>query len=512
MYKEIVVNDTPGETRIAILEDHKLVELMVEAEDGDRIVGDIYKGRVGAVLPGMQAAFVDIGTEKSAFLHVSDMRDVTESDDVLVGMDGLEVEEGRRLASPNAPIQDLLKKGQEVIVQVTKEPISTKGPRVTTQISMPGRFLVLVPFSGSVGVSRKIEASEERDRLKGIAREIRPRWGGIIVRTVAEGMSKRQLKRDVKYLARQWTKIHASADKKKAPALVHREMGLTAGLVRDVFTTDVERLIIDSRRGYREIMGYLRTVAPELRSRVEYYKDNVPIFDAYDIEGEISKSLRRKVYFKKGGYVVIDHTEALISIDVNTGRYTGKKNQEETILRTNLEAAREIGRQLRLRDIGGIIVIDFIDMATEANRDKVVQELKRVLARDRARSKVFPIGELGLVRMTRQRVRPTLLHRYTDPCPCCEGTGKVLSLDSIQLMIERAVRRVASSHRDRKLELVVSPEVAVHLLTERETHLKRLRRETRRNIEVTDDESLEREEFRILSAKSGAELASEIKD
>ncbi|MCD4690506.1 Rne/Rng family ribonuclease [bacterium] len=512
MYKEIVVNDTPGETRIAILEEHKLVEVMVDTGDGDRIVGDIYKGRVGAVLPGMQAAFIDIGTEKSAFLHVSDMRDVTEGDDVLVGMDGLEVEEGRRLETATAPIQDLLKKGQEIIVQVTKEPISTKGPRVTTQISMPGRFLVLVPFSGSVGVSRKIEISAERDRLKEIAREIRPRWGGIIVRTVAEGMSKRQLKRDVKYLAKQWTKIHATADTKKAPALVHREMGLTAGLVRDVFSTDVDRFIIDSRSGYREIMGYLRTVAPELRARVEYYKDSVPVFDAYDIEGEIDKSLRRKVYFKKGGYIVIDYTEALISVDVNTGRYTGKKNQEETILRTNLEAAREIGRQLRLRDVGGIIVIDFIDMASEGNREKVVQELKRVLSRDRARSKVFAIGELGLVRMTRQRVRPSLLHRYTDACPYCGGTGKVLSLDSVQLMIERAMRRVASSHRDRKLELVVSPEVAVHLLTEREAHLKQLRRETRRNIEITDDESLEREEFIIRSAKSGRELLSEIKN
>jgi ribonuclease G len=508
VYKEIVVNVARGETRIAILEDHQLVELLVERGEGGRIVGDIHKGLVGAVLPGMQAAFVDIGHEKSAFLHVSDMRDITAEFAELMGEEEMEVEEGQRMASPNAPIQDLLHKGQEILVQVTKEPISTKGPRVTTQISLPGRFLVLVPFSGAVGVSRKIEDPTERERLKSISREIRPPWGGLIVRTAAEGVSKRQIKRDLKYLARLWKKLNSVAEKMKAPALVHSEMGLTAGLVRDVFTADVDRLIIDSRTGYREVMRYLRTVAPELRTRVELYRDPAPIFDAYEIEGEIEKSLRRKVYFKKGGYIVIEHTEAMTVIDVNTGRYTGKKDQEETILKTNLGAAREIGRQLRLRDIGGIIVIDFIDMLSEANREKVVQELKRVLARDRARSKVFPIGELGLVRMTRQRVRPSLLHQYTDECPWCEGTGKVLSLASIMVLIERGLRRAASNSRERKLVLVVSPEVAVHIVTEAGEILRNLERDMRRTVEVRDDRELDREEFRVLSGRSGKELTS----
>jgi len=512
VHKEIIVNVATGETRIAMLEDHQLVEIMVERGEAGRIVGDIYKGVVGAVLPGMQAAFVDIGQEKSAFLHVSDMRDVTAEFAELLGEDAIEVEEGQRMASPNVPIQDLLQKGQEILVQVTKEPIGTKGPRVTTQISLPGRFLVLVPFSGSVGVSRKIEKSPERDRLKALGREIRPPWGGLIVRTAAEGASKRQIKRDLKYLVKLWRKVNSISESKRAPSLVHREMGLTAGLVRDVFTADVDRLIVDSRRGYREIAGYLRTVAPELRGRVEYYKDSTPIFDAYDIEGEIEKSLRRKVYFKKGGYIVIDHTEALTAIDVNTGRYTGKKNQEETILKTNLGAAREIGRQLRLRDIGGIIVIDFIDMATEANRQKVVQELKKVLARDRARSKTYPVSELGLVQMTRQRVRPSLLHQYTDPCPQCEGTGKVLSVDSLMLLIERAVRRVASSTRERKFELVVSTDLAVDLATEEGSWIRNLEKAMRRSIEITDDRELGREEFRILSRKTGRELASEKAD
>jgi ribonuclease G len=286
-------------------------------------------------------------------------------------------------------------------------------------------------------------------------------------------------------------------------------MGLTAGLVRDVFTADVDRLIVDSRSGYREVAGYLRTVAPELRGRVEYYKDSTPVFDAYDIEADIERSLRRKVYFKKGGYIVIDHTEALTSIDVNTGRYTGKKDQEETILKTNLGAAREIGRQLRLRDIGGIIVIDFIDMASEGNRQKVVQELKKVLARDRARSKVYPVSELGLVQMTRQRVRPSLLHQYTDACPQCDGTGKVLSVDSLMLLIERAIRRVASSTRERKFELVVSPDLAVDLATEEGNWIRNLEKAMRRSIEIKDDRELGREEFRILSRKTGRELASE---
>ncbi len=512
MHKEIVVNVSSGETRIAILEDHQLVEVMVEHGEGGRIVGDIYKGVVGAVLPGMQAAFVDIGQPKSAFLHVSDMRDVTAEFGDLNSDEPFEVEEGQRMASPNVPIQDLLKKGQEILVQVTKEPISTKGPRVTTQISLPGRFLVLVPFSGSVGVSRKIEKSPERDRLKALAREIRPPWGGLIVRTAAAGASKRQIKRDLKFLVKLWKKTNSIAESHRAPALIQREMGLTAGLVRDVFTADVDRLIVDSRRGYREIGGYLRSVAPELKGRVEYHRDSTPIFDAYDIEGDIEKSLRRKVYFKKGGYIVIDHAEALTAIDVNTGRYTGKKNQEETILNTNLGAAREIGRQLRLRDIGGIIVIDFIDMASEGNRQKVVQELKKLLARDRARSKIYPISELGLVQMTRQRVRPSLLHQYTDSCPQCEGTGKVLSMGSIMLFIERAVRRVASSSREKKLKLVVPPDLAIHLVSVEGSRLRALEKDVRRSIEVTDDRELGREEFRILSAKTGRELASEKQD
>ncbi len=507
MYKEIVVNVTAGETRIAILEDHHLVELMVEHGEGGRIVGDIYKGVVGAVLPGMQASFIDIGFEKSAFLHVSDMRDI--GDKAGAGGEGLEIEEGQRMVAPNAPIQDLLKKNQEILVQVTKEPISTKGPRVTTQISLPGRFLVLVPFSGSIGVSRKIEKSEERERLKAIAREIRPQWGGLIVRTAADGVSKRQIKRDLKFLVKLWKKANSSAEKKRAPALIQSEVGLTAGLVRDIFTTDVDRLVIDNRRGYREIAAYLRLVAPDLKSRLELYRDSTPIFDAYEIEGEIEKSLRRKVYFKKGGYVVIDHTEALTAIDVNTGRFTGKRDQEETILSANLAAAREIGRQLRLRDIGGIIVIDFIDMASEGNRQKVVQELKKVLSRDRARSKTFPISELGLVQMTRQRVRPSLLHQYTDECPSCEGTGKVLSLESIMLFVERAVRRVVSSTRERALRVTVSPEMAVHILTEESSRLRSLEKETRRSLEVIDDRELDREEFRIVGARSGRELATE---
>ncbi len=510
MYKEIVINTTPGETRIAILEEHQLVEIMVEhGEGGGRIVGDIYKGVVGAVLPGMQAAFVDIGQEKSAFLHVSDMRDAVLDAVNGAGFDAVEVEEGQRMISPNVPIQDLLKKGQEILVQVTKEPIGTKGPRVTSQISLPGRFLVLVPFSGSVGVSRKIEQSAERDRLKEIGREIRPPWGGLIVRTAAAGVSKRQIKRDLKYLTRAWKRTNSASDKQRAPSLVQSEMGMTAGLVRDVFTADVDRLVIDSRRGYREILSYIRNVAPDLKGRVEYYRDNTPIFDAYEIEGEIEKSLRRKVYFKKGGYIVIDHAEAMTVIDVNTGRFTGKRDQEETILKTNLGAAREIGRQLRLRDIGGIIVIDFIDMLAEGNRQKVVQELKKLMARDRARSKVYPIGELGIVQMTRQRVRPSLLHQYTDECPACEGTGKVLSLETVMLLAERAVRRIASSRREKRLVLEVSPELAVHIASEEGNRLRGLEKDTRRSVEVRDDRDLGREEFRILSAKSGRELASD---
>src|SRR5256885_13644476 len=389
MKREILINATPRETRIAILEDAKLVELLVDRPDNRRMVGDIYLGRVDAVLPGIQAAFVDIGTEKSAFLHASDLvrqsadeaEDEEEEDDEADelsekkngnGSNG----NGRRAKAP--PIQEGLKRGQEILVQVSKEPISTKGPRVTAQISLAGRFLVYIPDSSKVGVSRKIGSSTERARLKEQVQAILPeKSGGVIVRTVSEDVTPEMLDRELKSLMSQWKKINRKMHFQKAPSLVNRESGLTRGLVRDIFSDKVDSLSVDSKQVYNEIVGYLRDIAPDLIPRVKMHESQPPLFDTVNIESEIRDIFKRRCDLPSGGDLIIEPTEALVSIDVNSGRYTGKKDPEKTVLRTNMEAAQEVARQLRLRDVGGIIVCDFIDMETKANRDRVLQELDR---------------------------------------------------------------------------------------------------------------------------------------
>ena len=372
MKREILVNVNPKETRVAIIEDDQLCELLVDREEEERHVGDIYKGLVTAVLPGMQSAFVDIGMEKSGFLHVSDLASSTYHDE-----DEEEEEEGatngggrggrrrrgggrRRESGP--AIQDVLKRGQEIIVQVTKEAISTKGPRLTGQISLPGRFLVFMPGVDHVGVSRKIDDRSERNRLRQILREVKPPEGGVIVRTAGEETSREEFQREVRGLTETWKRVRSKAERSTAPALLHQEEELTSGLIRDIFSEKVDRLVIDDRQLYQQIRKYLKSVSPELLDRVKLYTDRIPLFDAMGIEPEIELAMQREVRLSSGGSIVIEPTEALVSIDVNTGRYTGRKDPEATILRTNLEAAREIARQLRLRDIGGIIVCDFIDM------------------------------------------------------------------------------------------------------------------------------------------------------
>ena len=475
MKREILINGSQRETRLAILEDDRLVELLVDRPDHRRTVGDIYLGRVEAVLPGIQAAFVDIGQEKSAFLHASDLLEPDEDEDPVeeaeeedVAVEGEPAEsaeapaaedvagerkagwrdrrrrgrgnggaaatersgnggEGRqreispRRAVPN--IQDILKKGQTLPVQVTKEPISTKGCRVTAQISLPGRFLVYMPYASKVGVSRKIESREQRSKLREMVTKLLPKdAGGVIVRTVAEGVTEEHFRREIDSLLALWKKINRKKTfVRRAPALLQRETSLTRGIIRDLFSAKVDALHVDSRELYNEIEQYLNQIDPELMGRVHLYTEPTPLFDKFDIESEIRELFKARVELPTGGSIIIQPTEALVSIDVNTGRYTGKKDPEKTILRTNLEAAREIARQIRLRDIGGIIVCDFIDMETRSNRDKVLQELRTHLGRDRARTKALAVSELGLVEMTRQRVRPSLWHSMTTDCPTCAG-------------------------------------------------------------------------------------------
>ncbi|MEP6687535.1 MAG: Rne/Rng family ribonuclease [Gemmatimonadales bacterium] len=563
MKREILINGSQRETRLAILEDDRLVELLVDRPDHRRTVGDIYLGRVEAVLPGIQAAFVDIGQEKSAFLHASDLLEPDEDEDPVeegeaedeavaeaepsegdetpaaeeapgerkAGWRGRDRRHRGRAASaattgerpvgsgeakqreissrrPVPNIQDILKKGQTLPVQVTKEPISTKGCRVTAQISLPGRFLVYMPYASKVGVSRKIESREQRSKLREMVTKLLPKdSGGVIVRTVAEGVTEEHFRREIDSLLALWRKINRKKTfVRRAPALLQRETSLTRGIIRDLFSAKVDALHVDSRELYNEIEQYLSQIDPELISRVNMYTDATPLFDKFDIESEIRDLFKARVELPTGGSIIVQPTEALISIDVNTGRYTGKKDPEKTILRTNLEAAREIARQIRLRDIGGIIVCDFIDMETRSNRDKVLQELRTHLGRDRARTKALAVSELGLVEMTRQRVRPSLWHSMTTDCPTCAASGRVFTPEVVARRLERALKRAGHEHRERQLTVRLHPEVALYLLEEEPKLLQTLSKLTGLDLELRDDPMMRLDEFRLMSRPAGRDV------
>jgi ribonuclease G len=498
--RKIIINADAYETRIAILEDDELAELLVERAEHRRHVGDIYKGRVNAVLPGMQAAFVDLGLPKTGFLHASDLAEsLTDLEDISDLDENGDRGRRRRAAAPK--IEDHLKKGQDVLVQITKESIGTKGPRVTQQVSLPGRFCVMMPGVDHVGVSRRIEDRSERQRIKAIITDLKPKGVGLIARTAGEGKGDPEFVADVKYLHKLWQKVERKASSSRAPALIHRELELTASLIRDLFTEDVEEVHIDDKDSYAEIQSYLKSVSPELRDRVQLHPGRDPIFDAFGIEPQIEKTFERKVWLKKGGYICIDHAEALVAIDVNTGRFTGKKNQEETIFRTNLEAAREIPRQLRLRDIGGIIVIDFIDMEIEANKRAVLDELRGELRKDRARTKAFAVSDLGLVEMTRQRERSSLLHYYTEDCPHCQGLGKVPSQETMLVKLERAMRRVSALGTEKRITVKVAPEVALYFVEQEGRRFAELEKRFRLKVDLKDDPQLKRGEMRVATDK-----------
>jgi ribonuclease G len=506
MKREILISATPQETRVAILEDDTLVELMVDRPDTERIVGDIYLGSVQAVLPGIQAAFVDIGMEKAAFLHASDVSPETNGADDDADDEEDEEERDRR---KYAPIQDLIQKGERKLVQVSKEPISTKGARVTTHISLPGRFLVYMPGSRHIGVSRKIQEREERSRLRTIAKGVVPEGaGGVIIRTVGEELTREKFEREFNTLHGTWKKIQKKAKSARPPSLIHREAKLTSGIIRDVFTDKVDKLIIDSKDVYNEVRQYLRAIDPELMERVQLYSDPVPLFDVHGIEDSIREAFQRRVDLPSGGYIIIEPTEALVSIDVNTGRYTGKKDPEKTILKTNVDAAREVARQLRLRDIGGIIVCDFIDMETRANQERVLQELRQYLSRDRARTRAFQVSELGLVEMTRQRVRPSLYHSMTEPCSACGGTGRVFRPETVIRRIERAVRRAAVQQKEKEVTVRVHPHVALFILEEEPGFLRHLEQSFKIEVDLRDDPLMREDEFRLLAGPADADVTT----
>ena len=497
MQKKIVINESIGETRIAIMEDNSLVELYYELPEKERMVGDIYYAKVAKVIKGLQAAFIDIGQKQDAFLHFSDL------DPRLLDFDP-KAKKGeqfkgasrgeRNFSDQNAPIR----RGQNILVEVTKEPMAEKGARITTDISIAGRFLVLVPNENMVGVSRKIRSRREKGRLKKLGRQIRPQGFGLVIRTVAEGKSEDMLRADMDYLLKKWDELVKTMQTVHPPALVHKEVGVLSGVIRDLFTTDIDQLMVDSKKMHREIVKYLKDVSPQMVNRVQLHQKKNPIFDEYGIEAQINKSLSRKVWLRGGGYLFIDHTEALTAIDVNSGRYRGKKGHDANSLKINLDAAKEIARQLRLRDIGGIIIIDFIDMVEERNRKRLTDEFRRELKKDRAQINTTPLSEFGIIEMTRQRVRPALLFSISEPCPACMGTGRIISKATMAAKIERWIKRYRSKGGDRSLQLVVHPELAKFLSQGARSHLRRLAWKFWTRIKIIRDENVSMDDFRFL--------------
>jgi ribonuclease G len=521
MNKEMIISANGHETRVAILEDDQVAEIFVERERNRGVAGNVYKGRVSKVLPGMQSAFVDIGLERDGFLYVSDVISPAEL------FDDEEEEEGEKAASgrrgrddsgaravvrgdgrdkqQDVRIEDLLKEGQEILVQVAKEPLGTKGARLTSHVTLPGRFLVFMPTVDHIGISRKIASREERGRLRGIVRDFRDQHsfsGGVIIRTAAEERSKEDILADLQYFYRIWTDMRQKMDTHRAPAAVYREPSLVAKLLRDLLTDDYSAIRIDHSQEHQRIVEFVERIMPSLASRVKLYDKDYPIFEEYGVQSELDKALRSKVWLKSGGSIVINQTEALVAIDVNTGRYVGKKTAgrlEDTILKTNLEAVKEIVRQIRLRDLGGIIVLDFIDMEEKKNRQKVFQAVEQELRKDRAPSKPLQVSDFGLVIITRKRVKQSLERVLTEPCPYCSGAGTIKSSSTICYEILSEVKKVGSDMDGPGVLLRVNPDIARALKEEERSVLKDLRHMLGKDVIVKPDVHLHHEQFDLMS-------------
>ncbi len=529
MSKEMIVSSSAHETRVAILEDEQVAEIFIERERHRGVVGNLYKGRVSKVLPGMQSAFVDLGLERDGFLYVSDVvatfeefdRLETDEDEAAAAQGGAAVaggarkgqnggrgrggEKGEREKAPEPKIEELLKEGQEVIVQVVKEPLGTKGARLTSHATMPGRFLVFMPTVDHVGVSRKIDSREERSRLRGIVREFREQHGfggGVIIRTAAAGKPKEDIVADLSYFHRVWTEIRQKADTSRAPAVVFQEQSLVAKLLRDLLTEDYNCIRIDNAHEHRRVLELVERIMPALAPKVKLYDKDFPIFEEYGVQNEIDKALRSKVWLKSGGSIVINQTEALVAIDVNTGRYVGKKTAgrlEDTIIKTNLEAAKEIVRQIRLRDLGGIIVLDFIDMEDKKNRQKVLQAVEQELRKDRAPSKALQVSDFGLVIITRKRVKQSLERVLTEPCPYCMGSAVIKSSSTICYEILTEVKKLAPDIEGPSLILRVNPDIARVLRDEERAVFKDLKQSVGKDVTLKVDALLHHEQFDLLA-------------
>jgi len=505
MSKKIIINVTTHETRVALIEEETIAELFIERGSDSEIAGNIYKGRVQRVLPGMQAAFVDIGMEQAAFIYVDDVvRDSVSEYEKLFrnGIDNQEETSQEKKEIHHIPfhIEELITEDQEILVQVAKSPMGTKGPRVTSNISIPGRFLVLMANSEHVGISKRIENEEERLRLKEIIESMRKNGFGYIVRTAGEGIDTEKFSYEMEFLVNLWKHIQKKFKSAKTPSMLHQELNVSLRAVRDLLIHEADKLIIDSKTGYQAILKFLDHYMPWLKDRIELYEGREPIFDAYNLEGDISRAIKRKVWLKSGGYILIEHTEALVAIDVNTGRYVGKHNLEETILKTNLEAVKEIAYQIRLRDIGGIIIIDFIDMAKKSNQEKIFNALKEALKKDKSKTNVLPMSEMGLIQMTRKRIREPLTRMLCEPCSHCEGEGYVTSGKTICYNIYREVLREAQEMMGARLVLKVNKEIADLLFGEESRIVESLEKAVEKHIVIYPDAKFHKEEFDIMES------------
>ena len=557
MNKEMIISAGAHDTRVAILEDDQVVEIFIERENQRGVVGNIYKGRVSKVLPGMQSSFIDIGLERDAFLYVTEVINTVEEFERLAGddededepkklpavteprhgdggdvhqsdADGAEAAAGSEMPAqatpaearsgggdrrgrdrdrdqPQAKIEDLLKEGQEILVQVVKEPLGTKGARLTSHVTMPGRFLVFMPTVDHVGVSRKIESREERSRLRNIVKQFRETHGftgGVIIRTAASGRSEADIVSDLSYFHEIWTEVRRKMENRRPPAVLFQEQSLVTKLLRDMLTDDYTAIRLDDEAEHRRVVALVERIMPTLLPRVKMYTKEFPIFEEYGIQAEIDKALRPKVWLKSGGYLVINPTEALVAIDVNTGRYVGKKTSgrlEDTIVKTNLEAVKEIVRQIRLRDLGGIIVLDLIDMEEKKNRQRVFQEVEKELRKDRSPSKALQVSDFGLVIVTRKRVKQSLERQLTEPCPYCSGSGSIKSSATICFEILTELRKVGAELDGQGVLLRVNPDIARALKEEESAVLRELQQVLGRPVTIRPDAHLHHEPFDVMA-------------
>ena len=489
MSDELLINVTPQETRVARVENGMLQEVVIERASKRGLVGNIYKGKVCRVLPGMQAAFLEIGLQRTAFLHLSD----------------IVISEEKKNSGKEVTIGDVLRDGQELLVQVVKDPMGTKGARLTTHITIPARYLVFMPNSNHIGVSQKLEDDKERERLKSIIKELLPEFdgGGYIVRTVAEGISEQAVHADMIFLQKLWASIRETSTQgnnktSKVPIMVYEDLPLAMRVMRDLADSSVDAISIDSRETFTKVMKFATKFIPELAPNIGYYPGERPIFDLYGVEDEIQRSLQSKIPLKSGGYLIIDQTEAMTTVDINTGAYVGNRNLEETIFKTNLEATQAIVRQLRLRNLGGIIIIDFIDMKESEHKRQVLRAFEKALERDHAKTCITEVSSLGLIEMTRKRTRESLEHILCEECPVCNGKGTVKTVETVAFEIFREIIREARQFDTEKLLVLASQQVGEYLLDEESSSIAELEEFLQRSIQLKIDNEYSQEQYDVV--------------